>query len=192
MRFEKGEAMVVSTQSRAMGVFLDREAAEDALNELKNSGFPMDKVSIISKNADEGEELGNVKTSDRIGNQNVESPTAVVADAATTATWGSVLVGLSSLAIPGLGIVIAAGSVGAALVTTLAGIGLGTIATGNLVRAIADLGIPEEQARVYGDRLIAGNYLAIVDGTDEEIRRVEALLSNRGIQDWGVYHPSQG
>ena len=27
----------------------------------------------------------------------------------------------------------------------------------------------------------------IVDGTDDEIRRAGAILSNRGIQDWGIY-----
>jgi hypothetical protein len=60
-----------------------------------------------------------------------------------------------------------------------------------LVRAIADLGIPEEQARVYSDRLHQDNYLVIVDGTQDEISRAEPIFSDQGIQDWGVYHPSQ-
>lgn len=183
--------MVVSNQKRALGVFDTRQAAENALNELKASGFPMDKVSIIAKDADQDKQLGGAQTSDRIGNQNVETATAVVGDALTSATWGSVLVGLTSLALPGLGVVLAAGSAGVALVTAVGGTGLGAVAAGNLVKALADLGIPEAQARTYGDRLHRGDYLVLVDGTEDDIHRAEATFSNGGIQNWGVYNSPQ-
>lgn len=179
--------MVVSQdKKRAFGVFSTSQAAEQALNELKASGFPMEKVSIIAKNVDKGEELSGAKTSDRIGNQDVGTPTAVVADTLSGATWGTILVGLSSLALPGLGPILAAGSLGVALVTGVAGAGVGALATGNLVKAITDLGIPEEQARVYSDSLLRGDHVAIVEGTDDEINRAAAIFS-KGIQDWGVY-----
>jgi hypothetical protein len=100
-----------------------------------------------------------------------------------------VLVGLGSLAIPGVGPIIAAGSVATALVATVASTGIEAAALGGLVRAISDLGIPEEQARVYSDRLHQGHYLVIVDGTEDEIGRAESIFSDRGIQDWGVYSP---
>lgn len=183
--------MVVSNQKRALGVFDTRQAAENALNELKASGFPMDKVSIIAKDADKDKQLGGAQTSDRIGNQNVETATAVVGDALTSATWGSVLVGLTSLALPGIGVVLAAGSAGVALVTAVGGTGLGAVAAGNLVKALADLGIPEAQARTYGDRLHQGDYLVLVDGTEDDIHRAEATFSNGGIQNWGVYNSPQ-
>ncbi|MBD2040951.1 general stress protein [Microcoleus sp. FACHB-672] len=183
--------MVVSEQRRAVGVFSERQQAEQALNELKASNFSMDKVSLIAKETEEGDQVSGTQVSERIGNQNVESGTAVVADAATSSAWGSVLVGLGSLAIPGLGPLIAAGSVGVALVTTLAGIGLGTLATGNLVKALTDLGISQESASAYADSLEQGNYLVIVDGTQEEIGRAEAVFSNGGIQNWGIYNSPQ-
>lgn len=180
--------MVTSNRERAIGVFSSRQDAEQALDELKASGFSMEQVSIIAKNADEGEQIGGAQVSDRVGNQNVESATAVVGDAVTSATWGTVLVGLTSLAIPGLGVVIAAGSAGVALVTAVAGAGIGAVASANLVRALTDLGIPEAQARTYGDRLHQGNYLLLVDGTSDDMRRAEAIFSNRGIQDWSGYN----
>ncbi len=65
--------------------------------------------------------------------------------------------------------------------------GIGAAATGALVKALTDIGIPEAEAGVYSDRLIAGNYLVILDGTDDEISQAEAILSKLGIQDWGVY-----
>lgn len=98
------------------------------------------------------------------------------------------LVGLGSLAIPGIGPIIAAGSVATALVATVAGTGIEAAAIGGLVRGLTDLGIPEEQARVYSDHLHQGDYLVIVDGTEDEIGRAQAIFSDRGIQDWSVYN----
>lgn len=48
-------------------------------------------------------------------------------------------------------------------------------------------GIPEDQAKFYQDRVSQGDYLVIVEGTEPEIARAEAILNNRGIQQWGVY-----
>lgn len=179
--------MVVSNQRRAFGVFSSRQEAEGTLHELKASGFSMDKVSIIARDADQNAELSGVQISDRIGNKDVGGGTGVVGEVATTSALGSVLVGLSSLAIPGVGLVIAAGSVGAALLATVASTGFEAAAIGGVVRALTDLGIPEEQARIYSDRLYGGSYLVIIEGTDDEISRAEAIISNRGIQDWAIY-----
>lgn len=182
--------MVVANEKRAVGVFARRQEAEQALNELKASGFSMDKVSLLAKDADQGEQLGEVQISDRIDNQDVNT-TGAVADALNTGVWGSVLVGLSSLAIPGIGAVIAAGSVGAALVTSMAGVAVSVSATNNLVQALVGLGIPEEPARHYSDRLQQSYYLVILDGTDEEIHRAEEIFKERGIQGWNVYDSPQ-
>jgi len=102
-----------------------------------------------------------------------------------------VLVGLSSLALPGLGAVLAAGSVGVALVASVAGVAVGAAANQNLLKALGDLGIPEERARVYSDRLQQSYYLLIVDGTEEEIHRVEPILREQGIEYWGVSNSPQ-
>lgn len=183
--------MVVSNQKRALGVFSDRQAAENALNELKASGFPIDKVSILARDAQQNEELGGAQISDRIGNKDVGGATGVVGEVATDSALGAVLVGLGSLAIPGIGPIIAAGSVATALVATVASTGIEAAAFSGLVRALADLGIPEEQARVYSDRLHQGHYLVIVDGTEDEINRAASILSDRGIKDWLVYNSPQ-
>ncbi|WP_017318566.1 general stress protein [Mastigocladopsis repens] len=179
--------MVVSNQKHAVGVFASRKAAEQALNELKDSGFPMEKVSIIAKDVDQGEQLANAEMTSRVGDENVNTATGVVADTLTASTWGSVLVGLSSLALPGLGVVLAAGSLGVALATSIGGVAVGAAATHNVVKALADLGIPEERARHYSDRLHQGNFMVIVDGSDEEIQRAEAVLRENNIEYWGIY-----
>lgn len=180
--------MVVSDQKRALGVFSNRQDAEQALHELKASGFPMDEVSIIAKEAEHNDQLAGAEMSDRLGKQDAGAGTGLAGDIATSATMGSVLLGLGSLAIPGLGVIIAAGSVGAALAASVAGTGLEAAAIGGLNRAIADLGVPEDQAGAYGDRLYNGDYLVIIDASDDDIHRAEDVLSQRGIQNWGIYN----
>ncbi|HEY9638110.1 MAG TPA: general stress protein [Coleofasciculaceae cyanobacterium] len=187
----KEKDMVVSSERRAFGVFSNRKEAEQTLSELKTSGFPMDNVSIIARDAQQGEELGGAEVTPRIGNKDVGGATGVVGEIATDSALGAVLVGLGSLAIPGVGPIIAAGSVATALVATVASTGVEAAAIGGLVRALTDLGIPEEQARVYSDRLHQGHYLVIVDGKEDEINRAESIFSNRGIQDWSVCNSPQ-
>ncbi|WP_375498785.1 hypothetical protein [uncultured Nostoc sp.] len=61
----------------------------------------------------------------------------------------------------------------------------------NLLKALGDLGIPEDRARVYSDRLQQSYYLLILEGSEEEIHRVEPILRDRGIEYWGVYDFAQ-
>ncbi|OUL36119.1 hypothetical protein BV372_08620 [Nostoc sp. T09] len=184
--------------AHALGVFVNSQKIEQAINELKAANFPMEQVSVIAKDVEQGEHLGEAQMSDgprptfgdRIGDQDVNT-TGPVADTLTATTWGSFLVGLSSLALPGLGAVLAAGSVGVALVSSVAGVAVSAAANQNLLKALGDLGIPEERARVYSDRLQQSYYLLIVDGTEAEIHRAEPILLDRGIEYWGIYNTPQ-
>jgi hypothetical protein len=56
---------------------------------------------IIARQAKSDEQLVGAQMSDRIENKNVGAATGVVLDATTGAFWGSFLVGLTSLVIPG-------------------------------------------------------------------------------------------
>jgi hypothetical protein len=79
-----------------------------------------------------------------------------------------------------------AGATATTIATTLSGGAIGA-AAGGLVGALVGLGIPEERAKVYNDRLSRGDYLIFVEGTEDEIRRAETILHHRGIQEWGIY-----
>lgn len=173
-------------ERRAVGTFPNRQAAEDALNELRSSGFPMDKVSVIAKNADQGggQIAGkDVKGTQERGDTEAQEGAGIGATAGTVlGGLGGLLVGLEAILIPGVGPFLAAGTVA----TTLAGAGIGA-ASGGLIGALTGLGIPEEQAQMYNERISQGDYLVIVDGSEEEIRRAESILNNRGISNWGIY-----
>ncbi len=179
--------MTLGLNKRAVGVFSNRRDAEHALSELRDSGFPMDRVSVIAKEADQDDQLAGADMSDRVGNKADEGAKAGAVTGTALGGLGGLLVGLGALAIPGIGPIMLAGAGATALATTLTGAGIGAVA-GSLIGGLVGLGIPEERARVYNDRVSRGEYLVIVDGTADDIHRAEAVLSRRGIQDWGIYN----
>lgn len=183
--------MAVGAYRRAVGIFPTRQDAEAALYELRDAGFPMDRVSVIARDLHQGENIGGAYSPDYVGNQADEGATAGAVTGGALGGLTGLLVGLGSLAIPGVGPIVLAGEVAAVLGTTLAGGVIGA-AAGGLVGALIGLGIPEERARAYSDRVSRGEYMVIVYGTDEDIRRAEAILHRQGIQDWGIYHPPAG
>lgn len=98
---------------------------------------------------------------------------------------GGLLVGLGSLVVPGAGPFLADGTIA----TTLAGAGIGA-AAGGIIGALTGLGIPEEEAKSYGDRISQGDYLVMVEGFGDEIERAGSILRNRGVRDWKTYNIS--
>jgi uncharacterized membrane protein len=179
--------MALGQHKRAVGVFSSRHDAENAMNELNRSGFPMNNVSIIARDAGRGDDIAGVDVSGRVGNKADEGATAGALTGGTLGGLTGLLVGLGSLAIPGVGPVILAGEIATTLATTLAGGAIGA-AAGGLLGGLIGLGIPEERARRYNDRVSRGDYLVLVNGSDAELARAEAILNHRGIEDWGVYN----
>lgn len=175
-----------SRNQRAVGVFKNRQETEHALHELRDASFDMNKVSVITRDTSNDAIAGAGGHDQHDGNKADEG-------AATGAVTGGVLggitgllVGLGALAIPGIGPILLAGVEATAIATTLAGTAIGA-AAGGLLGALIGLGIPEERARVYNDRVAQGGYLVMVTGTEVDIRRAEAILRDRNIEEWGVY-----
>jgi hypothetical protein len=180
--------MDINRNRRAVGVFKTRREAELALHELKNSGFPMDRVSIIARDADKQADIANVEVEDRARVDN-KADDGAKAGAVTGGVLGGVtglLVGLGALAIPGIGPIMLAGAEATALATTLAGGAIGA-AAGGLVGALIGLGIPEDRAHVYNDRVTRGDFLVIVYATEAEIARAQTILHRHNIEEYGVY-----
>lgn len=168
----------------AIGTFPNRQSAEQALMELRDTGFPINKISVIVKNSDRDQQLGGDDPRERT----VTRAEGVGLGAAIGAAMGGLpaLVGsLGVLFVPGVGPVLAAESILAAL------LGSGTIAVaGGLIGALQGWFIPQEQARFYNDRVSQGDYLVTVESTEDDIRRAEPILSRWGVQEWRVYNAS--
>lgn len=178
---------MIGQQKRAVGVFSSRHDAEHALHELRDSGFSMNKVSVVVRDANRNSQIAGADMHDRVPNKADEGAVTGALAGGTLGGLTGLLVGLGALAIPGIGPVMLAGATATAIATTLSGVGIGA-ATGSLIGALIGLGIPEEQARVYNERVSRGEYLVIIDGTELEIRKAEAILHRRGIQEFGIYN----
>ncbi|MGB3694495.1 MAG: general stress protein [Spirulinaceae cyanobacterium] len=179
--------MALGYYQRAVGVFSRRQDIEYAINELKSSGFPMDKVSVIAKNADKEDSIEGKDLNKAPGNEAGEGAAIGSVTGTALGMLGGLLAGVATVAVPGLGAIAAAGTIGSTLASTLAGGGIGAI-SGGIVGALAGLGIPGNRAKVYSDRLASGDYLIIIEGSNDEVRRAEMiLLNNRGIEEWGIY-----
>jgi len=96
------------------------------------------------------------------------------------------LVGVGALAIPGIGPVLAAGPLAAALGTagasTLVGAGVGA-ATGGLIGGLIGLGIPEEDANMYAEGVRRGGTLVTAQVADNLADRAAAIMQREGIVD---------
>ena len=142
--------MALGQHKRAVGVFPKRSDAELALRELRDSRFPMDRVSVITRDADRNDDIAGAdvrKDVERTGNKADEGATTGALAGGLAGGLTGLLVGLGTLAIPGVGPIMLAGATATALATTLAGGAIGAVA-GSLVGGLIGLGIPEERARV--------------------------------------------
>lgn len=172
---------------RAVGVFRTRADAERAVHDLDAAGVNMERVSVIAKDADE---VSGVKTgvddTKAIGNHADDGATAGAATGGAIGGIGGLLVGLGTLAIPGIGPILLAGAGATAIATTLAGGAIGA-AAGSLAGALVGLGIPEERARVYNDRIAAGDYLVMVNSVGTDIASAEAIMKRHNTEEFEVY-----
>lgn len=158
-----------------LGVFAERDNAEDAINSLKGAGFKAEDISIVMK--DKGE-----------GRESLKDTGASVAEGAVSgATTGGVLgglagllIGIGAITIPGIGAILIGGPLATALgltgaaATTASGAVTGALA-GGLVGALVGLGVPEEEARIYEERIRGGAILVAVptnEENDNDARRI--------------------
>jgi hypothetical protein len=184
-QLEEQSKMGLTSNKRAIGVFLNRQDAESALKALKNADFPMNQVSVVARDVSEKDEMAESE-SEFVREQTLKGiGTGAIAGGALLGGIGGLLAGLGTLAIPGLGPIAVAGAQ-AALAGTFAG-GFYGAGAGGIIGAVIGNGVSQEQAKVYSDRLSQGDYLVMIDGTDDQIQRAESVLVGQDIQDWGVY-----
>lgn len=178
--------MAIHETRRAVGTFANRVQAEQALTQLRNSGFEMQNVSIVSKRDEDGDKLAGVDVDDEVGNKSGEGASKGAATGGLLGGLTGLLVGIGALAIPGIGPVMTAGAVGTAIASAAAGGAIGAV-TGGLVGGLIGLGIPEERAKVYDNAVQQGGYLVLVDGSAEETAQAETILRTNGIENYGNY-----
>ena len=171
---------------RSVGLFYSRDEAEKALRALKSDGFDINRVNVIAKDAGQVTESAGMDVAYDEGNNAAEGAGAGATSGAVLGGIGGLLLGLGTLAIPGVGPIVVAGEAASTIASTLAGAGIGA-AAGGIIGGLVGLGIPEDKAKIYSDRVSSGSYLVMVNGTEEDISRAERILRDNGIEEYGVY-----
>lgn len=151
-------------EKKIVGVYETEQDAINVIERLINQGYHKEEISVIGRN----------KTD--VSNVTDETGTAAEDTAATGAMTGGaiggatgLLAGIGALAIPGIGPIVAAGPIAATLMGALTGAGVG-----GLTGALIGLGIPDEDAKYYGNSLKEGKILVLVnnDGyTDHDMEQ---------------------
>jgi hypothetical protein len=156
------------------GIFTMRTSAEEAVDRLTAAGFSSQDVSVLISDKEGSREFA-MET-------NPKAPEGDTTGAEVGGIVGGtlgLLAGMSALALPGMGALIAAGPI----LASLAGLGVGG-AVGGLVGALVDLGIPEYEAKLYDGRLKDGSVLLSVRCVScEEIARARDVLAATGAED---------
>lgn len=142
---------------KVTAIFTSHEDAVEAAHRVKEAGLRTSDISIITN--EENTETQN----DQISRGTVSG--GVLGGAA------GLLLGLGTIAIPGLGMVAAAGPI--------AGL-LGGAVTGGIVGALVDLGIPQEKSKEYERDIREGNTLWSMDVEETNYERVKGILRDCG------------
>jgi hypothetical protein len=157
------------------GIYPDRLTFESGLDALRTAGFRSSDVSAILPERD--------RTAKDLAHEvHTKAPEGIAAGAGAGAALGGVmgwLIGIGVLAIPGFGVLAAAGPV----VAALAGAGAAG-ATGGLIGGLVGAGMPEIEAKRYAGRIREGGYLLSVHCDDKEwAERARTVLKETGAHD---------
>lgn len=148
--------------------------AERIVSSLKNAGFNNSDISILMPDTAGVRDMGHEKHS--------KAPEGTATGAAAGAVFGGALgwlAGIGALAIPGVGPLIAAGPIMAAL----SGAAVGA-ATGGVVGGLIGLGMPEYEAKQYESKLRDGNVmLGVHTDNADEAKEAERIFKEYGARD---------
>ena len=171
-----------------VGLLDSRSEAHSTVQQLVNSGFDREDISLVSQDTDRESNEG--KTHPGISGSDLSIPkddsSGALKGAGIGAALGGIgglLAGIAGLAIPVIGPIVAAGPIAAALTAALGGAGVGA-ATGGLIGALTDMGVPEDEAKRYQDQVGRGKTLVIVRAIDDaSADRAAEILEASGAEE---------
>jgi uncharacterized protein (TIGR02271 family) len=155
------------------GLFDNRVEAQNTVQELLGQGFASDDISVMSKELEsKGSVIGYVEED---GQEQVEDMAKGAGTGAAIGGTAGLLLGLTALAIPGIGPVLAAGP----LAALIAGAGVGATA-GGLISGLTRLGVNEGEAGSYAEGIRRGGTLISVNASDDKADGVIAIMRRHG------------
>jgi hypothetical protein len=165
------------------GIYPDRVSVEEAVDALRAAGFRNTDISVLFQE--------NQGTKDFAHEKNTKAPEGATTGGILGGISGGVLgwlTGIGVLAIPGLGPLIAAGPIVAALA------GVGAVgAVGGMIGGLAGMGVPEYEAKRFEGRIKQGGILMSVHcDNDDWVKRARDLLRQTGAESVDYTGESSG
>lgn len=172
------------------GLFHTWEEADRAVKALEEAGFN-DAISLLTR---ETTARGPLEAAERdfTGPQVIEktvTTSGMGETAGAGALGGSIvggltglLIGVGAIAIPGIGPVLAVGTLASALGGAAAGAAAGATA-GGLLGALASLNIDEDETQFYAEGLRRGGILVIVHAREGQGHTARLILGSAGAAD---------
>lgn len=167
------------------GLFPDRDSAERAYAKLSDRGYSRDDINVVMSEDTKQKHFAKGTAQTELGNKAAEGAGV---GGAVGGTLGAILAAVTatgtSLALPGLGLVIAG-----PLAAAAAGAGAGA-ATGGLLGALVGWGIPEERVKRYESGLKQGGILmGVAPRSPEDADYIEQQWRSNNAQH--LYRPDR-
>ncbi|RJQ36983.1 hypothetical protein C4559_04635 [Candidatus Microgenomates bacterium] len=165
-------------------LFDKKNNANKAIKELKSKKYNPKDISIITKETNEIKVKGEESKIEHVEKD-------ALAGAGTGAVIGAlagILIGVGAISVPGIGGLLVAGPVASALgltgaaAATVSGTITGVLA-GGLLGALIGLGVPEEHAKIYEQRIREGAILLSIPVNENQAEGVRKILENSGASD---------
>lgn len=155
-----------------VGIFENQQDADVAITVLKEGGLNRNHIGLMAHE----KFIEKIDRQAEIEQGKVQAKTELgAAGGAVVGGLTGLLVGVGTIVIPGVGPVLAAGMLGTILATT----GMGA-AMGGLLGTLTSLGITEEEASSYSDRVRRGRILVAVKTDDSQIDRISEAMKKAG------------
>lgn len=169
----------MAKENAAVAIYNTHTEAEEAVRQLQKAGFDMTKLSIVGKDYHtEQHVVGYYNTGDRMK-----------AWGKMGAFWGGIwgwIMGAAFFFIPGVGPVVLAGPLVAALVSALEGAvvvgGLSALGAG-----LYSIGIPKDSVVQYESAVKSDKFLLIAHGTPEEVAKAKSIIDKTSVAESAVH-----
>jgi uncharacterized protein (TIGR02284 family) len=157
-----------------MGLAHDAEQLEKTLTEVDSAGFGREQLSVVTQENVVQKHLGG-DPREFVG----ESAAAGILGGTAIGGLIGILAGASLLVVPGIGPVVAAGSVSAAISAAATGAGIGA-AYGGILGALIGLGMSEEDAHRYVEHVRRGSTLLALEVPEDRVTEAQSALTRGG------------
>ena len=155
-------------------IAVSRDQAETIVDRLRTEGFTNTDISALFPDTESSRDFAHEK--------NTKAPEGATAGAGTGGVVGGTLgwlAGIGALTIPGIGPLVAAGPI----VAALSGAAVGA-AAGGVAGALVGMGIPEYEAKRYEGKVKNGNILISVHTENsDQVRCAKEIFEEQHAQD---------